>query len=99
MFVSVARKNPASRTSSLDAATARTLLDRVVVDRRILGGKPVLRGRRIAVEHVLCWLAAGSTAEEIVAGYPELESDDVRACLVYAARRIGGERVDSALHG
>lgn len=80
------------------AASAEPLLDRIVVDSRVLGGKPIVRGRRIAVEHVLSWLAAGSTADQIVAEYPEIEADDVRACLVYAARRVAGERMDPGLH-
>lgn len=49
------------------------------------GGQPTIRGMRIAVADVLGWLAAGMTHEEIVADYPELTEDDIRACLAYAA--------------
>lgn len=73
---------------------ADPLLGRLTVDPRVLGGKPVVRGLRIAVEHVLAWLAAGATVAEIVAEYPELEADDVRACLAYATRLVAGERTD-----
>ena len=49
----------------------------------------------MAVEHVLGMLAAGDTEETILAGYPWLESEDIRACLVYARRLVGHERIES----
>jgi uncharacterized protein (DUF433 family) len=60
------------------------LLKRITVDPRIFGGKPIIRGRRLAVEHILGMLAAGDTVETILQGYPWLEKEDVQACLVYA---------------
>lgn len=75
------------------------LLRRITVDPQIFGGKPIIRGRRLAVEHVLGMLAAGDSAETILAGYPWLEAEDVQACLVYARRLVGHERVDPALGG
>ena len=51
------------------------------------GGRPTIRGMRIAVSDVLGWLAAGMTHEEIISDYPELTEDDIRACLAYAADR------------
>jgi uncharacterized protein (DUF433 family) len=51
------------------------------------GGRPCIRGMRISVYDVLGWLAAGMTQEEILADYPELTLEDVRACLAYAAER------------
>lgn len=51
------------------------------------GGRPCIRGMRIAVSDVLGWLAAGMSHEEIVADYPELTEEDIRACLGYAADR------------
>ena len=51
------------------------------------GGRPCIRGMRIAVADVLGWLAAGMTHEQIVRDYPELTDDDIRACLAYAADR------------
>lgn len=50
----------------------------------IFGGKPVIRGRRLAAEHVLGLLAAGETVETVLAAYPWLEREDVLACLAYA---------------
>lgn len=73
------------------------LLKRIVVDPEIFGGKPIIRGRRLAVEHVLGMLAAGDREEALLAAYPWLEADDVRACLVYARRLVGHERVEPAL--
>jgi uncharacterized protein (DUF433 family) len=51
------------------------------------GGRPCIRGMRIAVSDVLSWLAAGMTHEQIIADYPELTEEDIRACLAYAADR------------
>jgi uncharacterized protein (DUF433 family) len=51
------------------------------------GGRPCVRGLRIAVADVLGWLAAGMSHEEILADYPELTEEDIRACLAYAADR------------
>ncbi|MDX6612214.1 MAG: hypothetical protein QOD75_1400 [Blastocatellia bacterium] len=51
------------------------------------GGRPCIRGMRIAVADVLGWLAAGLTHEEIISDYPELTEADIRACLAYAADR------------
>ena len=70
------------------------LLQRITVNPEIFGGKPIVRGRRLAVEHVLGMLAAGDTTEVILEGYPWLEPEDVRACLVYAHRPVGHERVE-----
>jgi len=51
------------------------------------GGQPCVRGLRISVADVLGWLAAGMPHEEILADYPELSEEDIRACLAYAADR------------
>jgi uncharacterized protein (DUF433 family) len=65
------------------------LLERIIVNPNIFGGKPILRGRRLAVEHVLGMLAAGDTPELLLQGYPWLEKEDIQACLVYALRTDG----------
>ncbi len=75
------------------------LLRRITFDPQIFGGKPIIRGRRLAVEHVLSLLAAGDDAQTILSGYPWLENDDIRACLAYARRLVGHERIDPALGG
>lgn len=70
------------------------LLERITVDPKIFGGKPIVRGRRIAVEHILGMLAAGDSSDAILRAYPSLELDDIRACLVYAQRTIANERIE-----
>jgi uncharacterized protein (DUF433 family) len=55
------------------------------------GGRPCVRDLRISVGDVLGWLAQGDTVEQIVANYPELGPEDVRACLAYAAARKSHE--------
>jgi uncharacterized protein (DUF433 family) len=69
------------------------LLERITVNPNIFGGKPILRGRRLAVEHVLGMLAAGDTPEILLQGYPWLEKEDIQACLVYALL-VGHERIE-----
>jgi uncharacterized protein (DUF433 family) len=59
--------------------------ERIVADREILGGKPVIRGTRIAVELILDLLAAGQSESEILASYPGLTREDILACLSYAS--------------
>ena len=78
-------------------ATADELLQRITVNSKILGGKPTVRGHRLAVEHVLGMLAAGDRPETILKGYPWLEPEDIQACLVYAHRIVAHERVDLTL--
>jgi uncharacterized protein (DUF433 family) len=70
------------------------LLERITVNQNIFGGKPIIRGRRLAVEHVLGMLAAGDTPETILEGYAWLEREDIQACLTYARKMVGHERVE-----
>jgi uncharacterized protein (DUF433 family) len=74
--------------------TDSELLRRVTSDPAILGGKPIVRGRRLAVEHILAMLAAGDSAQDILTAYPFLEPDDIRACMLYAYKLVAHERVD-----
>ena len=69
------------------------LLDRITVRTDVFGGKPIIRDMRIAVEHVLGMLAAGDTAETVLREYPDLEPEDIRACLRFAHRSVAGEQV------
>ena len=73
------------------------LLARITVNPKIFGGKPIVRGRRLAVEHVLGLLAAGDTPQAILEAYPYLEKEDIQACLVFARRLVGRERVEPAI--
>lgn len=70
------------------------LLQRITADPRIFNGKPVVRGLRISVEMILALLAAGQPTAAILDDHPELEPDDIRACLAYAHAAIAGERIE-----
>lgn len=70
------------------------LLSRITVDPKIFGGKPIVRGRRLAVEHVLGMLAAGDSIETLLEGYPWLENKDVLACIEFARRILSNERIE-----
>ena len=74
-----------------------TLLARITYHPKIFGGKPIIRGQRLAVEHVLGMLAAGHTPEEAREDFPWLEREDIQACLLYAARLVGSERMEPVL--
>ncbi len=70
------------------------LLQRITINPHIFGGKPLIRGHRLAVEHILGMLAAGDSPDTVLEGYSWLESADIQACLVYARRLVGHERVE-----
>jgi uncharacterized protein (DUF433 family) len=74
-----------------------TLLERIAVRADIFGGKPIIRGHRLAVEHMLGMLAAGDSFETILEGYAWLEREDILACLAYAHRIVAHERVEPRL--
>ena len=74
--------------------TEGELLARITTNPSIFGGKPIIRGQRIAVEHVLDMLAAGDSAETILEGYPFLEKEDIQACIAYARKVVGHERIE-----
>ncbi len=61
--------------------------DIITIEAGKRGGHPCIRGLRITVADVLGWLANGLTHEQILADFPELTEDDIRACLSYAADR------------
>jgi uncharacterized protein (DUF433 family) len=73
------------------------LLARITINPEIFGGKPIVRGRRLAVEHVLGMLAAGDSIDDLLREYGWLERDDVHACLAYARRLVAHERVEPAV--
>jgi uncharacterized protein (DUF433 family) len=74
--------------------TDADLLARITVNPEIFGGKPIVRGRRLAVEHVLGMLEAGDDIETILEGYPWLEREDILACIAYARRLVAHERIE-----
>ncbi|GAB5536246.1 MAG: hypothetical protein Rubg2KO_24950 [Rubricoccaceae bacterium] len=62
------------------------LLDRITIDPDVCHGKPCLRGMRYPVEWALDLMSGGMSEAELLEDYPDLESDDIRAALAYAAR-------------
>lgn len=63
------------------------LLERIILDPGVRSGKPVIRGTRITVSDVLEYLAGGMSQEEILADFPDLTAEDIRATLTFAAER------------
>ena len=71
------------------------LLRRIEVRVGTLGGKPVIRKTRIPVELILALMVAGETAEIILDNYPDLEQEDIRACLAYAHALVANTTIDA----
>ena len=64
------------------------LLGRISVDRKVMVGKPVIRGTRLTVEHMVGLLAHGMTIEEILAEHEGLQREDIQACLLFATKSM-----------
>lgn len=69
--------------------TDQQLLERIVLNPKVVAGKPVVRGTRLTVDFVLGLLAHGATVEEILEEYRGLEREDLQACLLFASRSLG----------
>jgi uncharacterized protein (DUF433 family) len=72
-------------------------LDRITVDPHVCGGKPCIRGLRFPVSRLLGLLAAGQTEASILAAYPYLEAEDIRAALQFAALSADEQVIELAL--
>ncbi|MBM3757996.1 MAG: DUF433 domain-containing protein [Acidobacteria bacterium] len=72
--------------------------DRIIVDPKILVGKPVIKGTRLAVEFIVDLLAAGWTHEQIIENYPHVCWEDIQACLAYAAELLHAEHIIPVEH-
>ena len=70
------------------------LLSRITIDLALCHGKPSGRGLRYPVEFLLEWLSGGMTNDQVLADYPDLEADDLRAVYAYAARLSRVQRVE-----
>lgn len=70
------------------------VLNRITSDPRIFGGKPIIRGMRVSVELILSLLAQSEDWDSILKDYPDLEADDIRACLAYAHAVIANDSLD-----
>ena len=71
------------------------LLKRITVNPEIFGGKPIIRGMRISVELILNLLVRGETEDAILADYPDLAREDLRACLACAHAVIAQDSLDA----
>lgn len=76
----------------MDTRSTKTIeneiLKRITTNPAIFAGKPIFRGRRLAVEHILGMLAAGDSPETILSGYAWLEPADIQACKAFAGREV-----------
>jgi len=77
------------------SAAEHDRLERITANPGIFGGKPIIRGMRISVELVLSLLANGASFEEILGDYPDLEREDIQACLEYARAVIANDSLDA----
>jgi uncharacterized protein (DUF433 family) len=68
-------------------------LDRISIDPEICHGKPIIRGMRWTVEMILDLLGSGMTSQEIINEHPELEAEDIYACLNFAKLFVAGQNV------
>jgi uncharacterized protein (DUF433 family) len=75
-------------TCSRVYSTVMNLLGRITVEPGKCGGRPCVRGMRIRVKDVLDMLAEGAKQEEILADFPDLQPEDIQACIAYAARYV-----------
>jgi uncharacterized protein (DUF433 family) len=65
-----------------------TILERIVIDPNILVGKPIIKGTRLSVSHILKLFANGETIEDILKEYPGLDNEDIRACFLFANQTL-----------
>jgi len=70
-----------------------SLLERITINPDVRFGKPCIRGHRITVQEILEWLSSGASQQQILADYPQLESDDFLAVYAYAAELAAGTKV------
>src|SRR5262245_26008854 len=68
--------------------TEEQLLAHITTNINVMVGKPVVRGTRLTVEHILRLLAFGATQEELLQEYPGLHKEDIQACLLFAAKAL-----------
>lgn len=79
--------------------TKQDLLGRITSRPDVFGGKPIVRDMRISVELILSLLTQGEAWDDVLADYPDLETDDIRACIAYAHAVIAHDSLDSVRVG
>lgn len=68
--------------------TDEQLLERIVINPKLMAGKPVIKGTRLSVEYIINLLAHGTTAIEILQEYQNLTLEDIQACLLFASKSL-----------
>jgi uncharacterized protein (DUF433 family) len=69
------------------------LLKRIAINPKVMVGKPIIRGTRITVEHIMRELATGMTPAELVDAHPHLSLEDIQAACAYAAASLADEHI------
>ena len=69
------------------------MTERIIIDEKILAGKPIIKGTRISVEFILELLSSGMSMEEILQEYPHLKKEDILAALTYATKVLKKEEI------
>jgi uncharacterized protein (DUF433 family) len=77
----------------MTATREHELLQRITANPNVLCGKPVIRGMRMSVQQIVAAVAAGVPEQDLLEDFPFLEPDDIRAALLYAAKRVADEEV------
>jgi len=73
--------------------SSKPLEERIIVDERIMVGKPIIKGTRVTVEAIVRRLAEGYTTKKLLSEYPNLKKEDIRAAMAYAARLVEDEEI------
>lgn len=66
----------------------KELLNRIIIDHKVMVGKPIIKGTRLTVQHILSLLAQGMSTEEIIQEYKNLNKEDILACLTFARNAL-----------
>ena len=69
------------------------MTERIIIDEKILAGKPIIKGTRISVEFILVLLSSGMSMQEIIKEYPHLKREDILAAFTYAAKVLKKEEI------
>jgi uncharacterized protein (DUF433 family) len=68
--------------------TDKKLLERIVMNPKVMTGKPVIKGTRLTVEFILNLMAHGATDQEIITEYKGLKKEDIQACILFASKTL-----------
>ncbi len=83
----------------MTARQENELLRRITANPKVLCGKPIIRGMRISVEQLVRAIASGVPEADLLDDYPNLDRDDIRAALLYAAKTVANEEVFAEISG